>query len=194
MDFFSRTNAYFEKSETIDSNKINCGWCDSIISPNKGYRVRCSSHSIVGYIYVCPNCNQISLFNSYKSIFPKSKYGKAVEKLPNDVAQIYDECRKCFSIGAYTSISLLARKLLMHIGVKEGAEENKPFKYYVDFLVENNYVPPKSKHLLEFIRNQGNEATHEIIVKNEEDAKKIVDFVSMILIFLYEYADAGVAE
>jgi hypothetical protein len=189
MKNFFYSEAKFIGENIIPGNKIKCGWCDSIISPNRGYEVKSRISGLVfGYIYICPNCNEIILYRG-GCYYPQESYGKVVKNLPKDVESIYEECRNCFSIGAYTSISLLARKLLMHICVQEGAEPDKSFKYYVEYLEKNNYIPPKSKHILTFIKDEGNEANHQIIIKKKEDAEKILDFVSMILIFIYEYAD-----
>lgn len=183
---------YFYDSVIIPSVRITCGWCDSIISPNKGYVVRSNSvHSQeIGYIYICPNCNQIILYNNYQhKVFPLCKFGKNINKLPEKVSTIYNEIRECYSIGAFTSIGLLGRKLLMHVAVQEGAEEDKNFVFYVNYLNDNGYVPKKSKHLLEFLRNQGNDANHDVIVLKKDEAEKIISFIELILTFMYEYAD-----
>lgn len=183
---------YFYNYSTLPSVRITCGWCDSVISPNKGYFVK-SDHpnsQEVGYIYICPNCNQIILYNIYQDeVFPLGKFGKNINKLPEQVSAIYNEIRECYSIGAFTSIGLLGRKLLMHVAVQEGAEGDKKFVYYVDYLNDNGYVPRKSKHLLEFLRSQGNDANHDVIVLKKEDAEKIISFIELILTFMYEYAD-----
>jgi len=182
-------NVTYNESYNVKGHKLTCGWCSSIVAPNTGYGIT-ESFAPIGYIYICPNCNESILFNYLTDkVFPSTKHGKPVARLPKDIAQIYEECRNSFAIGAYTSISLLARKLLMHVGVKEGAKENETFKYYVDWLIDNHFVPPKSKHLLDFIRKEGNEATHEIIIKTRPDAEKVIDFISMILTLIYEYAD-----
>lgn len=183
---------YFCNYSTLPSVRITCGWCDSVISPNKGYTVKNDSlySSDIGYIYICPNCNQIILYNGCSNkVFPLCKFGKNINKLPEQVSTIYNEIRECYSVGAFTSIGLLGRKLLMHVAVQEGAEEDKKFVYYVDYLNDNGYVPRKSKHLLEFLRSQGNDANHDVIVLQKEDAEKIISFIELILTFMYEYAD-----
>lgn len=173
---------------TITSTRTHCGWCDSVIAPNMGYRVF-SNSAVIGYIYLCPNCKEIVLVNIDGEVFPKSKYGKQLNKLPEDIMKMYEECRNCFSIGAYTSIVLIARKLLMHLAVQNGAQEGLKFIEYVDYLDSNHFVPANSRNLYDCIRKQGNEATHEIILKTKEDAEKILNFLSMILTFIYEFAD-----
>lgn len=190
-EIFEKCNYYYGLS-TLPSVRITCGWCNSIISPNKGYSVRYNSSQSgdIGYIYICPNCNQVILYRDYqKVVFPLCKFGKSINKLPEQVSLIYNEIRECYSIGAFTSIGLLGRKLLMHVAVQEGAEEDKSFLYYVNYLNDNRYVPKKSKHLLEFLRSQGNDANHFVQILQKEEAEKIISFIELILTFIYEYAD-----
>ncbi len=186
--FFDNNWNKFDEAYDVDANSLRCGWCDSVVSPNQGYRVE-NNNNTVGYIYICPNCNEVILYKYFDEVFPKSKYGDSFKKLPKDVNMLYEECRECYSVGAYTSVLLLARKLLMHIAVDCGAEENKNFVEYVNYLDENHYIPPNSKKLLEFIRKQGNEPNHQIVIKNKDDAEKILKFLSIILTFVYEFAD-----
>lgn len=176
--------------EGVTSNRCKCAWCDTIVSPNEGISIYDVFHHKLGYIYICPNCEEIILYNeNNETTFPQAKFGDSFLKLPEDVNVIYEECRDCYSVGAYTSVLLLARKLLMHIAVDCGAKEDKKFAEYVNFLDENHFVPPNSKKLLEFIREQGNEPNHQIVIKEKEDAEKVLKFLSIILSFVYEFAD-----
>lgn len=184
MRFFNDKRLEYSNTQTLESFSFTCPWCESIISPTKGYQTA----NPVKKLYICPNCNEVIL-TSFWDTFPQSKYGKTVKKLPSLVHNVYEECRKCYSVDAYNSVVMLGRKLLMHIAVNEGAEKGKKFIEYVDFLKEEGYIPPKSKHLLDFMRKQGNEANHEIDSKDNETAKKVIDFLELILKFIYEYAD-----
>ena len=187
--FFDSDLNCFGKSYNIETFSLKCGWCDTVVSPNKGYGVF-NNNNEVGYIYICPNCNEVILYDRiYDRVFPQSKFGDSFKKLPKDVNAIYEECRDCYSVGAYTSVLLLARKLLMHVAVDFGAEENKSFVEYVDYLDTNHFIPPNSKKLLEFIRKQGNEPNHQIVIKEKEDAEKVLKFLFIILSFVYEFAD-----
>lgn len=188
---YAKTYDDFKNCSNVPCNDITCAWCNTIVSPNRGYNVVNSSQpELFSIIYICPHCKQLIIFRDYdRRTFPSPSYGKDVKKLPEDIEEIYNECRSCYSSGAYTGVILLGRKLLMHIAVDEGAEADKNFVYYVDYLVKNNYIPPKIKHLLVFVKNEGNEANHQLIIKNQEEAKKLIDFIEMILVILYEYAD-----
>lgn len=187
--FFNNYFNTFNRAENVDSSKVKCAWCGSIVSPNRGYTIYHNTN-VSGYVYICPNCNEIILYNRFnQTVFPQAKFGDSFSKLPKDINTIYEECRDCYSVGAYTSVLLLARKLLMHIAVDCGAEEDKSFAEYVNYLDENHFVPPNSRSLLDFIRKQGNEPNHQIVIKTKEDAEKILKFMSIILTFVYEFAD-----
>ena len=74
----------------------------------------------------------------------------------------------------------------MNIAVSEGAKEGKSFVDYVNYLNDNNYIPPKGKAWVETIRKLGNEANHSIDFKTTDEAKLILTFTEMLLKFIYE--------
>jgi len=75
----------------------------------------------------------------------------------------------------------------MNIAVSKGAREGLKFVEYVNYLAEKGYVPPDGKEWVDHIRQKGNEATHEIALMNQEDAKDLITFVEALLRFIYEY-------
>ncbi|MFC3906646.1 DUF4145 domain-containing protein [Clostridium disporicum] len=99
---------------------------------------------------------------------------------------IYNEARGCYSVNAYTATVLSCRKILMNIACNEGAEEGKSFIKYIDYLNDKGYIPPNGREWVDIIRKLGNEATHKLETKNEEDAKLALNFTGMLLKFIYE--------
>jgi hypothetical protein len=91
------------------------------------------------------------------------------------------------AVNAFVPAVLMARTILMHIAVEQGADEGKDFTYYVDFLVDGGFVPPNAKGWVDHVRKKGNAATHRIALMGRDDAEKVLRFVEMILLFLYEY-------
>lgn len=75
----------------------------------------------------------------------------------------------------------------MNIGVAQGADAGKPFIFYVEYLAANGYVPPNGKGWVDHIRKKGNEATHEIVLMSDSDAKDLIAFAEMLLKFIYEF-------
>ncbi len=75
----------------------------------------------------------------------------------------------------------------MHIAVAKSAKGGKNFIEYVEYLSDNNYIPPDAKSWVDHIRKKGNEANHEIVIMEKEDAKDLLDFVGMLLKIIYEF-------
>jgi hypothetical protein len=130
--------------------------------------------------------NPIFYFLDSRETIPGSKFGREVKNLPENIAVLYDECRTCYSNQCYTSAQMIARTLLMHIAVEQGAEEGKNFVYYVNYLDEQGYIPPNGKQWVDFIRTSGNVANHEIIIKEKEETEKVISFLSTLLLVIYE--------
>ena len=105
----------------------------------------------------------------------------------SSVGDLYNEARNCTGAGAYTSAVLSCRKLLMHIAVSKGAETGKKFIEYVQYLSDQNYIPPDAKSWVDHIRAKGNEANHEIVIMREEDAKDLLSFIEMLLKIIFEF-------
>ena len=76
---------------------------------------------------------------------------------------------------------------LMNIAVSKGAKEGLSFQEYVNYLDSKRYTPPDSKEWVDHIRKKGNEATHEIALKTKNDAIELINFVEMLLKFIYEF-------
>jgi len=77
--------------------------------------------------------------------------------------------------------------MLMNIAVQQGATEGLKFIEYVSYLADKGFVPPNGKHWVDHIRKKGNEATHEIAIMVEQDAKDLISFIEMLLRFIYEF-------
>lgn len=141
-------------------------------------------------IYVCAHCNRPNYFEDQGDRTvqtPGAAFGSTVEDVPTTVDSLYQEARNCMKVSAYTSAVLACRKLLMNIAVAEGAKEGEQFIQYVEYLADKGYVPPGGKKWVDHIRKQGNEATHEIDMKTEAEAKDLISFVEMLLKFIYEF-------
>lgn len=183
--FFNYTD-----SRIIKSASLLCGYCGNSIAPNIGYEVTHQgegSKRTVATIYQCPLCkNPIVYFNESKETIPGAKYGREIKNLPEKIATLYDECRTCYANQCYTSSQMIARTLLMHIAVEQGAEEGLSFAKYVDYLDSNGYIPPNGKQWVDFIRTSGNVANHEIVIKEKEETEKVISFLSTLLLVIYE--------
>lgn len=176
------------------SRSFTCGYCGAYVSSEKGmpllepgsrYNTDYYQQNNIG-VYICNNCCMPTFI--YKDIqVPGNRYGSPVKGVPEKVNNVYEEARSCYAVNAYTGTVLLCRKLLMHVAVDLGADENLRFIEYINFLNEHHYVSVKSNEWIDQIRKYGNEATHEIEVSSKQDAQLILKFCEMLLKMNYEY-------
>ncbi len=189
--------AIWENIQQIPSLDYICWHCNTRISSDMGYRLAVPASiynsSDPAYpdllkagIYLCHRCGYPTFLLDGKQI-PGSAFGKAFEHVPEEVNNVYDEARNCFGVNAFTAVVLLCRKILMHIGVEQGADPGKSFKYYVDYLSDNNLITATSLSWVDKIRKIGNQANHELIQNTKNEAKDILTFTSMLLATTYEY-------
>lgn len=193
-DFDSRfKNGTFkwDESEMVNFN-YTCGYCGAYIASNKGmplitldYQGRGAVTRGAG-VYICTNCHMPTFV--YKGVqVPGNRYGSSVKGVPDSVNKVYEEARSCYAANAYTGSVLLCRKLLMHVAVDLGADEDLRFIEYVNYLNDNHFVSVKSHDWIDQIRKYGNDANHEIHVNSQQDAQMILKFCEMLLKMNYEY-------
>jgi hypothetical protein len=181
----------------IEAQEWRCAFCDREVAADRGWHGRerevrggvALDHDV--FVAVCPRCGLPTFLARGGQQIPGRKPGEAVEHLPEDVAVLYDEARWCMSVGAFTGAVLLGRKLLMHVAVAQGAEENKSFKHYVGYLSDQGVVTLGMQDWVDEIRELGNDANHEIVVMSRQQAEELLTFVAMLLKVVYEYPEKG---
>ncbi len=188
--FFPENGANWKSQQELPNESFICGFCSTKVASNRGYILathRDASGAKVGGLYICPNCGGPVFFMPNGSRFPTPSFGNTVQHVPPDLYALYDEARRCTGQNCFTAAVLLCRKMLMNIAVQQGADEGLKFIEYVNFISEKGFVPPNGKHWVDHIRKKGNEATHEIAVMGEQDAKELISFIEMLLRFIYEF-------
>lgn len=190
VPFFIEGRATWRQPQNIPNTSFICGYCDTKVSSIKGYKLGENSEgsgSQIGAIYICPNCGGPSFFAPQNKRYPLPALGNSVQHVPDALNTLYNEARRCTSQNCYTAAVLLCRKMLMNIAVEQGAAEGLKFIEYVSYLSDKGYVPPNGKHWVDHIRKKGNEATHEIALMGESEAKDLLGFLEMLLRFIYEF-------
>lgn len=172
----------------IKSQSFVCYNCENQVASDVGY-YRCDGRANYNDIYICPHCNAPNIWDSWGKSPVLKPYGNDLKKLPQDVDIVYSEARKCMSVGAYTASAMMMRKLLMNFAVEKGAKEGDSFSNYVKYLCDESYIHRANRKMAEKIRGLGNEANHKVTPINEDDAKNIFDFVTLVLIYNYSMAD-----
>ena len=174
------------------ANDWVCGHCGHQVGGDTGYcrYDRLSSgggRSVGSMIYICPNCAKPTYFEFKGGQHPLPRFGKLFRHLPDDIQSLYDDICRSVSAGACTASVLASRKMLAHIAVQEGASDNMTFKQYVEYLDDEHVVPRSAKGWVDFIRSKGNEATHEIVMAEKDEAEAMATFIEQILFSVYEF-------
>lgn len=133
----------------------------------------------------CPSCGNGSVDPDAKT-HPATRLGPAIEGLSEPVSEAYDEARDCMSVAAYTACELICRKILMYVAVENEAKEGKSFAHYIDHLKSKGYVTPPMEPWVQRIREQGNQAAHELDPPDEKRAKSTLMFTAELLRLVYE--------
>jgi len=178
-------NIHWQKTDNLGSKTFVCGHCGNSIASQIGY-YGTTGQTRTATIYICHQCNKPTFFYQDEQV-PGAQFGQVVKHIPDaNVEKLYDEARTCYTVNAFTSSVMCCRKLLMNLAVSEGADEGKSFVEYVNYLNDNNFIPPKGKAWVDAIRKLGNEANHSIEFKTPEEARLIITFTEMLLKFIYE--------
>lgn len=188
--FYNEGSAEWLRLQDLPKKTFICGFCTSRVSSIKGFKLGQQpdgSGPQIGGLYICPGCGGPTFFAPDGSCYPSPSFGNNVNNVPPDLDALYNEARRCSSRNCYTAAVLLCRKMLMNMAVQQGASENAKFIDYVNFLANSGFVPPNGKHWVDHIRKKGNEATHEIALMDEQDARNLISFVEMLLRFIYEF-------
>lgn len=167
----------------VTKRNFTCGYCGKDVGPSKGYITSDGANQI----FICPKCDQPTFIDAYKNQTPYPRIGNNIEGISDTgVKALYQEARDCTSAGAFTGAVMVCRKILMNLAVQHSAKENENFVFYVNFLANGGFIPPKGKEWVDAIRKLGNEATHEIALMTEKDAQLILRFTEALLRFNYE--------
>lgn len=187
VKFFVSPNSW-KNPQNLRALSYECGFCSNQVSSEKGLHSYDPNNGYVNsFIYLCPSCDGPTFIAPNKEQFPSPIFGKEVSNVPDDLAQLYNEARRCTGHNCFTSSVLTCRKILMNIAVEQGANAGLRFIEYVNFLGDKGYIPPNGRHWVDHIRKKGNEATHEIELMDSTDAQELIIFVEMLLRFIYEF-------
>jgi len=181
----------WQNSTTLENSAAwKCAYCDEKVSSRLGYNAGTDesgsgSAGKPALIRICSNCLSPTFFTGDEHS-PTAAPGASVGFVPQDVAALYHEARLSAGAGAHTSAVMTCRKILMHIAVEKGADEGQSFLRYVEFLVQNGYVPPGGSGWVDYVRTRANETNHDIVLMTSKDSEALVGFVEMLLKFIYE--------
>lgn len=117
--------------------------------------------------------------------FPEYARFHAGKNWPAELERLYEEASRSFTAGAYTSTTMVARKILMVCACSEGAAEGLSFVKYVDYILDNVLPLPKAKSSIDSIRTIGNDANHSVAFVSRDDAIRAMSIVTYLLNSVY---------
>ena len=184
------TSRRWQGLQEVEAANWVCGFCGDQVSSKEGWYIGEHKNGLgtpISFIRICPSCHGPTFFTRHDTRYPSNAPGQPVPNVPIDLADLYNEARVSAGAGAYTASVLACRKILMHVAVDKGAKPKESFVYYVEYLAEKNYLTPDGKDWVDYIRRRGNEANHEIVLMDEEDAEALITFVEMLLRHIYDF-------
>ena len=133
----------------------------------------------------CPSCKHGSVSNN-GTITPTPLLGDDIKGLEDPIKDAYLEARKSISSKSYTACVLMCRKILMNVAVEKGASQGEAFTEYIDYMIKTGYITVTMKGWVDKIRDNGNNATHEIPSPDSEKANTTLAFTALLLKNVYE--------
>lgn len=191
-----RLNIYSQNFVITREVTCLCGHCNKTIALDvyaKYSHEELPTHKIVLDYYTgqCPYCGKPIIYdNDKKFAIPYSRTFEDIEYLPDNIKQLYNECRDAYSISAYTCCVIAARTLMANIAVEQGADEGKSFVEYVNYL-QQNCLPAKTNNAwVDKIRALANQSTHHLVIASQNDAALVIKFIVAILKNIYEFPNS----
>lgn len=163
-----------------------CGHCGSSVSGAVLGSVENGS-AVMRWLQ-CTVCTLGTVYVPGQGMYPGPVFGPEIEGLPADVLAAYGEARRCLSVNATTAAEGICRKILMYIAVDKGATAGKTFKSYIEFLESEGFVTPPMRAWVTLIKDNGNEAQHELKAPERKRAEGTLLFTAQLLRTVYEMA------
>ena len=158
-----------------------CGHCGTAVT---GWAVSHTEDKYQRRWLLCPQCGRGSVQNDDAILPPPQTFGN-IDGLPDGIDNLYDEARASFGAQAYTGCEMLCRKILMNTAVNKGAEKNKRFVEYVDYLDSHGHITPSLKDMATIVKDNGNDAAHEVDPPDRERAEYTLEFTRSMLYIVY---------
>ena len=186
---FDRIEAFNPNSGTKAWSPYLCGWCgDSVV----GARVATYSHQnksdpmpSLDFLR-CTGCGHGSVRND-GAVLPGTLPAREVQHLPETIESLYREARSAHSVSAFTAAEMAARTILVHVAVDKGREGRTTFAQAVDFLKDEKHITEAMKPWVDWIRQRGNKAAHEVELTTADQSLGTLNFVCALLENVYQH-------
>jgi hypothetical protein len=139
----------------------------------------------------CINCGAAAVSNSGR-VAPATLPLTEPLGVVGREAEIWREARECLAVGAVTAVVMLCRKLLLHVAVahgldEEGAKGRTPtFDTAVKHLESVGVITSRMQPWVDRIREVGNGANHDLTPISPAQADDVAKFTEQLLRLAYE--------
>jgi hypothetical protein len=150
------------------------------------------------FVGTCPNCGHPAiaigrklpdLSNHYivDKVYPQKDTIKVPEGLTDHIEKLYVEAANVFYDKRSPQIASVSCRMLLEAACKDRLPEyfKKGLKNTIKSLGEDCIIPQTLVDLADTIRIIGNEAAHEVIPVEQEEAETIWEFTNIFLEYLY---------
>ena len=174
----------------VDEVEYRCGHCNRSVTSRYltgfGHK-NGETHVTRPNLLSCTKCGKDStLYAASEEVQPMPLLGEAVQHLPDDAGRAYTEARIAFSAGAYTACMLMCRNILAYAANHLGSGKQHNFIDYVDYLLNSNQINQTMKDWADDIRQHGNDAAHDLSLRDEEEAAETLMLTKYLLEFVFE--------
>lgn len=151
---------------------------------------------------ICPGCGAgayaVVCLGKAVEQYPQAHPMGVPDHLPDEVRETWEEALNSFSANAYTSSTLMCRKIIFHMAVEAGLPEKNErnsaprFIDCVDHLVTEEYITTRQKNeWVDSIRKWGNRATHDLAPISVDIARQALEFTYQLLQMVYAFPNAS---
>lgn len=178
----------YQVTPTGEHADYTCGFCDrEVAAPVVAVMEGRLEHRKFA---ICPRCQRAQNFDGsahQPTMLPPQPWpGRDLDGLQGSVDRLYSELRACCSVNAHTAAVMVARTIMMHVAVDNGADPGTPFRACANHLASNGLVPPSASAWLTKIRDLGNDGTHEIEPVTADMSAMSLRFIQLLLEIVYE--------
>lgn len=174
----------------------HCGYCGTKVSTILGLERPAQYQGVDARwdVRYCTHCyyatNLVVFCGDIRYQNPKPRLGESFRHPKNNedvsiIINLYNEARSSMTQDCPSCAVLMFRKLLMHIAVQKQAKKDCSFQQYCDYLKNTNVVGKPQYDMLDRIKNAGNAENHEIRHATNEEAKDLIEIVTLLIKSIY---------
>jgi len=159
-----------------------CSGCNSGLFAEVQHYWGPTPHQIMGNID--SNIEACKIIDTY----PEPDEPEAPEHVPSNIASFYVQAESSLNQKSYDASAMMSRKVL-EVATKTLDPDSSGNLYQrIEKLYEKKLITLPLKEWAHIIRNDGNEAAHEVEPVSEKHAQELLDFCELFLMYTFTMA------